>query len=75
MIPAKPTTPVPNKARDAGSGTMPLVVPWIEMFVSPLEIKVDPLKKPLPVLTVNWTVAPSTVMPVYQAPVKEPVNV
>jgi len=39
------------------------------MFVSPLEILVEPLKKPFPVLMVNCTVAPNTVAPVYQVPV------
>jgi hypothetical protein len=67
--------PVPNKTRDAGSGTTPFVVPCVEMFVSPLEIDVDPLKKPLPVLTVNCTVAPLTVIPVYHVPVKAPISV
>ena len=41
------------------------------MLVSPLEIIVDPLKKPLPVLMVSWTVAPFTVAPLYQVPVSD----
>jgi hypothetical protein len=52
-IPARPTKPVPIKVRLLGSGTTTLV--------SPLEIEVEPLKKPMPVLIVNWRVAPYTV--------------
>jgi hypothetical protein len=64
-----PIKPVPRRARDPGSGTV------VVKLVSPLEILVCPLKKPLPVLTVNWTVAPSTVEPLYQVPLREPVKV
>jgi hypothetical protein len=66
--PAKPTRPVPISVNDPGSGT-------VEILVSPLEISVDPLKKPLPVLIVNWTVAPFTQAPLYQVPASAPDNV
>ena len=45
------------------------------MLVSPLEIVVVPLKKPLPVLIVYCTVAPKTVLPLYHVPVTDPVSV
>ena len=45
------TSPVPSRLREPGSGTT--------TFVSPLEILVHPLKKLLPVLMVNCTVAPT----------------
>src|SRR6516162_3068113 len=67
--PAKPTSPVPRSVRDPGSGTTVL------MLVSPLEIRVDPLKKPLPVLMVICTVAPNTVAPVYHVPLNAPLSV
>src|SRR5579862_2525157 len=60
IAPARPTSPVPSRVKDPGSGTV--------MLVSPLEIEVDPLKKPLPVLMVIWTVAPTTVLPSTQVP-------
>ena len=47
--PASPTSPVPSKPSVPGSGTAVVVV----MLVSPLEIVVEPLKKPLPVLIVS----------------------
>ena len=45
------------------------------MLVSPLEMVVRPLKKPLPVLMVSCTLAPYTVVPLYQVPEIEPVKV
>src|SRR5712692_701162 len=44
------TRPEPSKPRVPGSGTTTLLFP--------LAITAEPLKKPLPVLTVNWMVAP-----------------
>lgn len=69
-MPATPIKPVPKRPRVPGSGADAVL-----MLVSPLEIVVWPLKKPLPVLMVNCTVAPSTVVPLYHVPVKEPVRV
>ena len=45
------------------------------MFVSPLAMLVDPLKKPFPVLMVDCTVAPFTQEPPIQVPEMEPVKV
>ena len=74
--PAKPINPVPSRAKDDGSGTVPNVVPCPVRFVSPEERRVDPVKKPLPTFTVNTTVAPCTVAPVgTHVPLKTPVNV
>ena len=68
--PARPTSPVPSNPSVPGSGTVPPIL------VSPLEIVVLPLKKPLPVLMVNCTVAPNTDGPVpYHRPVIDPVRV
>jgi hypothetical protein len=66
-IPARPTKPVPIRVRLLGSGTT--------MFVSPLAIEVEPLKKPTPVLIVNWRVAPYTVPCPSQAPEMVPESV
>jgi len=44
-IPPTPSRPVPSKTNVPGSGTT--------MFVSPLEMLEEPLKKPLPVLMVT----------------------
>ena len=60
---------MPRRVRLPGSGTTAL------MLVSPLEIVVAPLKKPVPVLIVNVTVAPLTILPLNQIPVTEPDSV
>ena len=65
--PARPTKPVPRRVKLPGSGTI--------TFVSPLEIVVDPLKNPLPVLTVSCTVTPCALEPLYHVPESEPVRV
>ena len=67
-IPPTAISPVTSRLRVPGSGT-------VVKLVSPLETVVCPLKKPRPVLMVNWTVAPLTVPPAYQVPVREPVSV
>src|SRR5690349_23029020 len=66
--PARPTSPVPRSVKEPGSGT-------VDMLVSPLEIRVEPLKNPLPVLMVSWIVAPLTVLPLNHVPVSEPLRV
>src|SRR5207248_10890078 len=53
--PARLTKPVPSRVREPGSGTT--------ILVSPLEIWVEPLKKPLPVLMVSCTVTPLLLKP------------
>lgn len=73
--PARPINPVPRRLIDAGSGVVIVLSPLPVILVSPLESVVDPLKKPLPVLTVSWTVAPTTDVPVNQVPDRAPVNV
>jgi len=44
---------VPKRLIDAGSGVVTLLSLFPVMFASPLEIVVDPLKKPLPTLMVS----------------------
>ena len=56
--PRRPISPVPRRFIDADSGAVIVLSPLPLILVSPLESVVDPLKKPLPVLTVSWTVAP-----------------
>jgi len=54
--PAKLMRPVLNRYNVPASGAA-----VAEIEVSPLEIAVDPLKKPFPVFTVNCTVTPFVV--------------
>src|SRR5215469_946844 len=65
IAPARPIKPVPSKDNVPGSG--------VTILVSPLEIVVEPLKKPLPVLIVNCTVTPFVEKPVPVAPTRTPV--
>src|SRR5215472_4979069 len=65
--PARPINPVPRSPRVPGSGVA-------VMFVSPLAICVDPLKYPVPVLIVNWIVAPLADWPLNQVPMTEPLR-
>ena len=75
-IPAMLTRPVPKKIIELGSGVVVVSLsPLPVMFVSPLESIVEPLKNPLPALTVSWTVAAFTVCPVNHVPLKLPVRV
>jgi len=61
-------SPEPINIIELGSGVGAIRNPFPAMFVSPLEIVVEPLKNPFPVLIVSWTVAPSADTPVNQVP-------